>query len=166
MPFCGGGGYWAGVYGWAIASGGLVASWLPCKQENNKVWSASGRARQREDTSCKRSESEKQQHRVASLLTLEEPLISANEHSLRRRARRRGGGATLGGGGGGAQLHLWQSTRGKINADQTLTGAFGSGDASVRGAAAASPAPLLNSCSSLMSRSLPLRLFLSSEICP
>lgn len=27
-----GGGYWAGVYGWAIASGGLVASWLPCEK--------------------------------------------------------------------------------------------------------------------------------------
>lgn len=50
------------------------------------------RARQ---TSCKASESEKQQHRAASLLRLEESLIIANEHSLRRRARLRsnaGGG--------------------------------------------------------------------------
>lgn len=61
------------------------------------------RARQREDTSCKRSESEKQQHRVTSLLTLEEPLISANEHSLRRRARRRG---NAGGRGRGSSTAL------------------------------------------------------------
>lgn len=30
IPFCGGGGYWAGGKGWAMASGGAGASWLPC----------------------------------------------------------------------------------------------------------------------------------------
>jgi len=36
MPFCGGGGYWAGGNGWAMASGGAGASWLPCRESGGR----------------------------------------------------------------------------------------------------------------------------------